>query len=73
MRIENINSVLWLKNKFKDKIGDDMLLKATNAQRPDLPNPIKTGANDSKLIRAKLGLYKDKLILNSYPKKKIFK
>ena len=72
-RFENIKSVLWLKNKFKDKIGDDMLLKATSAQRPDLPKSNKISTSDSKLIRTKLGLYRGALILNTYPTKKIFK
>ena len=73
--VENIKSVLWLKNKFKDKVGDDMLLKATQAQRPDLPQPIKISANNSKSVKTKLGLYRGAysgLKLNSYPNERIY-
>ena len=35
-----------------------MLLKATNAQRPDLPQPTKISSNDSKLVKTKLSLYR---------------
>ena len=73
--VENIKSVLWLKNKFKDKVGEDMLLKATQAQRPDLPQPIKISSNNSKSVKTKLGLYRGAysgLKLNSYPNERIY-